>query len=79
MPILRMREIAEMSPEAREKRLAELRSELMRLRGAVHAGGAVENPSKIRQMRRAIARIVTVENEVRLGKRKVESGRAVKR
>jgi len=78
MPIARMREIAEMSHGDREKRLDELRSELMRLRGSVHAGGAVENPARIREMRRAIARILTVENEIKLGKRKEMARREAK-
>ena len=52
-----------MSPEDRRKRLTELQTELMRLRTMVKAGGAPENPSQIREIRRTIARILTVENE----------------
>jgi large subunit ribosomal protein L29 len=63
MPIIRMKDIRAMSPEDREKRLTELRTELMRLRTMVEAGGAPENPSQIREIRRTIARIFTVENE----------------
>jgi large subunit ribosomal protein L29 len=78
VPFLRMREIAEMSHEDREKRLSELRSELMKLRASVHAGGAVENPARIREIRRAIARILTVEKEIKLGKRRAEPRREAK-
>ncbi|UCC34046.1 MAG: 50S ribosomal protein L29 [Candidatus Bathyarchaeota archaeon] len=56
-----------MSPEDRRKRVAELRTELMRLRTMVRAGGAPENPSQIREIRRTIASILTVENEEKLG------------
>ena len=63
MSIKRMKDIRGMSPEDREKRVAELRTELMRLRTMVKAGGAPENPSQIRWIRRTIARILTVENE----------------
>ena len=63
MPILRMKDIREMSRKDREKRLMELRTELMRLRTMTKAGGAVENPSRIRELRKAIARILTVNNE----------------
>lgn len=63
MPIIRMKDIRAMSPEDRRKRLNELRTELMRLRTMVKAGGAHENPSQIREIRRTIARILTVENE----------------
>ncbi|NIP66546.1 50S ribosomal protein L29 [Candidatus Bathyarchaeota archaeon] len=63
MPIISMRDIRSMSPEDREERLGELRTELMRLRTMVEAGGAPENPSQIREIRRTIARILTVEQE----------------
>ena len=63
MPILRMREIRSMSSEERRRRLNDLRAELVRLRTMVKAGGSLENPSRIRELRRTIARILTVENE----------------
>ncbi len=66
MPILRVSEIRRMSPEERRRRLEELRTELMRLRTMVKAGGSLEDPSRIREIRRAIARILTIENEERL-------------
>ncbi|RLI33004.1 50S ribosomal protein L29 [Candidatus Bathyarchaeota archaeon] len=67
MPILRVREIREMTPEERRKKLRELRAELSRLRTMVRAGGAVENPMRIRELKRAIARILTVMREEELG------------
>lgn len=64
MPILRPNEIRKMSPGEREKRLRELRLELIRLRGMAHAaGGALENPARIREIKRAIARILTIQRE----------------
>ncbi len=66
MPIIRMKDIRAMSPEDRKKRLTELQTELMRLRTMVKAGGAPENPSQIQEIRRTIARILTVENEEKL-------------
>ncbi|MFQ6074315.1 MAG: 50S ribosomal protein L29 [Candidatus Bathyarchaeia archaeon] len=63
MPILRLKDIRSMSSEDRRKRLTELRTELMRLKTMIKAGGAVENPGRIRELRKAIARILTVENE----------------
>ncbi len=68
MPILRVKDIRRMSDEQREKNLVELRAELMRLKTMVEAGGAVENFARIRETRRTIARILTIENE----KKKVE-------
>jgi len=63
LPILRKREIRQMMPEERKKRLNELRTELVRLRTTVAAGGTIENPARIREIRRTIARILTIENE----------------
>ena len=68
MPILRISEIRKMSNEERERRLMELRTELMRARTIVKAGGALDNPSRIRELRRAIARILTVMNEEKRAK-----------
>jgi len=64
MPIVRMSELRSMSPEDRAEKLAELQVELTRARTMVKAGGAVENPSRMREIRKAIARILTIENEV---------------
>lgn len=63
MPILRTKAIREMSPEEREKHLMDLRTELVRLKTTVKAGGAVENPARIREIRKTIARILTIETE----------------
>jgi len=64
-----MREIRSMSSEERRRRLNDLRAELVRLRTMVKAGGSLENPSRIRELRRTIARILTVENEERRKKK----------
>jgi len=69
MPIMRMKEIATMSPEDRVQKLIDLRAELTRLRTLVKAGGAVENPTRIRLIRKTIAQILTVENEQKIGLR----------
>ncbi|MBS7643148.1 50S ribosomal protein L29 [Candidatus Bathyarchaeota archaeon] len=52
-----------MSSEERMKKLTEFNTELTRLRAMVEAGGAVENPARIRELRKAIARIHTIEAE----------------
>ena len=72
MPIVRLNEINGMSSEERTKKLFELRAELSRLRTMISAGGAVENPARIRELRKTIAQILTIENENKLGLRKTE-------
>jgi len=63
MPILRVKEIRDMSAGDRQKRLRELQNELTRLMTMIKAGGSIENPSRVRQLRKTIARILTIENE----------------
>jgi large subunit ribosomal protein L29 len=65
MAILRIKEIKGMTPAEREKRLEELRAELTRVRALRTGGGAIESPGRIREMRRTIARILTVNGEER--------------
>ena len=48
--------------ELKEK-LRELRAELARERAIVAAGTSTENPMRIRELRRAIARVLTVIRE----------------
>lgn len=67
MPILRMKEINSMSSEERLKKIVELRAELSRLRTMVSAGGSIENPMRVGELRRVIAQVLTVENEYKLG------------
>ncbi len=67
MPILRLKEIRDMSSEERDKKLGELRTELVRLKTMIGAGGTVENPARVKGLRKTIAQILTVENEEKLG------------
>ena len=70
MPIIRVKEIREMSPEERKKKLHELRTELMRIKTMIKAGGSMENTARVRELRKAIARILTIENEEKIAKEK---------
>jgi large subunit ribosomal protein L29 len=72
MPILRLKVIRSMSTEERTKKVSDLRAELARLQTMIRAGGAVENPAQIRELRKTIAQILTVANEDKLGLRKKE-------
>lgn len=73
MPILRVKEIRGMSSEERMKKLGEFRTELLRLKTMVRAGGTVENPARIKQLRKTIARMLTIENEQKLGLAKTKT------
>ena len=62
MAILRKREIGQMLPEERERKVSELRAELTTIRTQVKSGGTVDNPARVRELRRAIARLLTAQN-----------------
>ena len=64
---MRIKDIVDMSTEDRTNKLVDLRAELARLRTMIKAGGSVENPAKVRELRKTIAQILTVENENKLG------------
>ena len=52
-----------MSTEELNERLQELRTELATERGAIASGTKAENPGRIKELRRTIARILTVLQE----------------
>jgi len=56
-----------MSSEERAKKTRELRTEFIRLKTMVSAGGAVENPARIRELRKTVARMLTIESEQKRG------------
>jgi large subunit ribosomal protein L29 len=66
MAIIRLQEIINMSTEDRTKKLSDLRTELARMKTMIRAGGAVENPTRVRQLRKTIAQILTIANEQKL-------------
>jgi len=79
MPILRVKEIRDMSSEERIKKLGEFRTEMLRLRTMIRAGGTVENPFRVRELRKTIARIMTIENEQKAESRKTKSKKEKKK
>ena len=60
---MRKREIRQLLPEEREKRLAEMRTELVKLRTTVKSGGNIENTGRIRELKKTVARILTISSE----------------
>ena len=63
MPIVRMKDIRKWAPDELGKKLEEYRSELLEQRALQASGGAIENPGRIKEIRKTIARILTVTNE----------------
>ncbi|TFG33260.1 50S ribosomal protein L29 [Candidatus Thorarchaeota archaeon] len=63
---LSTKEIRKLTPAERQKKLEELYNEMSSIRVDVATGGGTENPYKIRNVRKAISRILTIQREEEL-------------
>lgn len=63
MVILHVEEIRDMTPAEREAEVEELRTELLNMKAVQAAGGAPENPGRIGELKRTIARLKTIQGE----------------
>ena len=63
MAIFRAKEVAQFSDAELVENEQKLKIELLQNYGKVSAGGAPENPGKIREVRRTIARIKTEQTK----------------
>ena len=63
MAILRPKEMKKMSEEELNKKVEELKLDLSKKRAQIIVGGAPENGGKIREMKKTIARVLTIKNE----------------
>jgi large subunit ribosomal protein L29 len=65
MAILRARDVQQLTDIELQEQMEKLRMELVQHYGKVSAGGATENPGRIRELRRTIARMMTEQNRRR--------------
>jgi len=63
MTILHPVEIRDMTPAEREAELEDLETELLNAESVKATGGMPENPGRISELRRTIARIKTIQRE----------------
>ncbi|MCZ7362493.1 MAG: 50S ribosomal protein L29 [Candidatus Methanoperedens sp.] len=63
MAILRVEEIRTMNNIEKQEELDKLKLELIRERAITSAGGAPDNPGRIKEIRKTIARIKTIQKE----------------
>jgi large subunit ribosomal protein L29 len=63
MTILHTSEIRDMTPAEREAELEDLETELLNAEAVKAAGGMPDSPGRIKELRRTIARIKTIQNE----------------
>ncbi len=63
MAIARAKELRQKSDEELKQMLSEYRAELRRLKAQTSAGVRPENPGRVRELKRTIARILTILKE----------------
>jgi len=63
LAIVRAKQAREMKSEELNKKISELKLELIKEQGNVKMGRPVKNPGKIRELRRTIARLLTIRKE----------------
>jgi len=61
--IMKIKEVRKLKSTDQEKRLKELKLELLKERGNIEMGGNIKNPGRIKIIRRDIARLLTLKNE----------------
>ncbi|MES3516509.1 MAG: 50S ribosomal protein L29 [Natronomonas sp.] len=63
MAIIHVDEIRDMTPAERDAELEQLQTELLNAKAIQAAGGAPEDPGRISELRKTIARIKTIQRE----------------
>lgn len=63
MAILKTSEIRDMDDSELRERLTDLQKEMVQERGQIEVGGFADNPGRLGEMKKTIARIKTVLNE----------------
>lgn len=63
MSIFRIEELRRMSDKERNEELESLMNDLLRERGVIATGGSPDNPGRVGEIKRTIARIKTVQAE----------------
>lgn len=66
MAIIRSGEIRQFSDVELQEQMEKLKIELIQHYGKVSAGGSTENPGRIRELRRTVARLLTEKNQRRV-------------
>ncbi len=63
---MKVNEIRNMSPEEQSQKLISLKEELFNLRFQ-HATGQLDNPMRLRDLKKSIAQVKTIQREKELG------------
>ncbi len=66
MAILRKSEIKQMNEQALDNKLSDLRRELMLVNAQISAGTVPENPGRVKEIKKTIARILTQKQKLNI-------------
>lgn len=69
MAIIRNSEIRDLSDLEQKEKIKELKDEIFKERSKIAAGGSADNPGRIKEIRRTIARILTIQGEQKRAKK----------
>lgn len=69
MAVLKAKDIRKMDEKERKEKLKELRLELAKEKGSIRMGSSPASTGKFKEIRRAIARILTIQKEEVKGKK----------
>jgi large subunit ribosomal protein L29 len=65
MAIFRAKDVRELSDVEMQEQMEKIKLELIQHYGKVSAGGSTENPGRIKELRRTVARMMTEQNRRR--------------
>ena len=63
---MKIKDLRKQKPEELDKKLAELKSELIKLKGESATGTPPKNPGQINKIKKTIARILTLKKETEI-------------
>lgn len=62
---MKLREMRNLEKNAVNEKITEMKKELVKINAQVAIGTALKNPGQVRQIKKTIARILTIQNEPR--------------
>ena len=69
MSIIKAKDVRKLTEKEYKEKISEIRKELMKLRAQMSSGSTPENVGKIRALRRAVARMLTIKKEGGIAKK----------
>jgi len=61
--VMKIKDIRKLTSEQRKSRLDQYRREYMNVKAQLSSGGSIDDPGKISELKRTIARLLTIQKE----------------